>query len=121
MNKETIIACLTAICLLPAGQALATSGPGCLVVVNVGPGDALNMRDASIRMRHDPCTTPGDSNWLQNTLAGGGQNLSTTVMPCPSKRSMAIKASGASSREIRFPTSFSGASLPVSSRAIIAS
>ncbi|MGI6851034.1 SH3 domain-containing protein [Mesorhizobium sp. 1B3] len=44
MYKETIIACLAAVCLLPTGQALATSGPGCLVVVNVEPGDALNMR-----------------------------------------------------------------------------
>lgn len=42
--KAKIILCLAAICFLPITQALATSGPGCLVVVNVEPGDALNMR-----------------------------------------------------------------------------
>jgi hypothetical protein len=30
--------------LLAAGEANATSGPGCLVVVNVAADDALNMR-----------------------------------------------------------------------------
>lgn len=30
--------------LVSASLAHATSGPGCLQVVNVGPGDALNMR-----------------------------------------------------------------------------
>lgn len=32
--------------LAGAGSAGATSGPGCLVVVNVAPGDVLNMRAA---------------------------------------------------------------------------
>ena len=30
--------------LAPAAPALATSGPGCLVVVNVASNDALNVR-----------------------------------------------------------------------------
>lgn len=37
-------AALVAALALPAAPAHATSGPGCLRVVNVAPGDALNMR-----------------------------------------------------------------------------
>lgn len=37
-------AALLAVLSFSAAPAQATSGPGCLRVVNVGPGDALNMR-----------------------------------------------------------------------------
>ncbi|HMQ58001.1 MAG TPA: SH3 domain-containing protein [Rhizobiaceae bacterium] len=42
MLKPLTVAFLLA--ALPAGAAHATSGPGCLYVVNVGAGDTLNMR-----------------------------------------------------------------------------
>lgn len=42
MLRAIILAMLLS--LPAAGPALATSGPGCLVVVNVAASDALNMR-----------------------------------------------------------------------------
>lgn len=90
MREETIIACLAAICLLSAGQAQATSGPGCLVVVDVEPGDALNMRkrpNASsaivdelapgnhgiihLDSRCEPLSRPWGSRWCQVTHYDG--------------------------------------------------
>ena len=47
------------VAIVPPGQAQATSGPGCLRIVNVDPGDKLNIRrrpDASsaVVARADP-------------------------------------------------------------------
>ena len=45
MNGRTSVVGLLGICLcLAASPSLATTGPGCLVVVNVPYGDVLNMR-----------------------------------------------------------------------------
>ncbi len=45
MKKHLLIAAYLTLFAIPvAAPALATSGPGCLVVVNVARNDALNMR-----------------------------------------------------------------------------
>ncbi len=50
MNKNIFFAAAFFILIVAAPKAQATSGPGCLYVVNVAPGDALNMR-AQPRLR----------------------------------------------------------------------
>jgi hypothetical protein len=44
MKHLLIAACLSIFAIPAAAPAFATSGPGCLVVVNVAHNDALNMR-----------------------------------------------------------------------------
>lgn len=44
MDKALSAAAAAAFCLTSAVPAFATSGPGCLYVVNVAANDALNMR-----------------------------------------------------------------------------
>ena len=60
-RHRNLKAALAAVCVLAgAGPAFATSGPGCLVVVNVPPGDVLNMRaSASASARIVDALVPG--------------------------------------------------------------
>ncbi len=87
-----------ALILLPAAPATATSGPGCLVVVNVASNDALNVRErpsASSRIvdilppgRHGiihldaacaPLSRPWASRWCPITHYSGDETTSGYV------------------------------------------
>ena len=91
-------AALAALLVLPAPGALATSGPGCLVVVNVAYDDALNVRErpsASSRIvdilppgRHgiihldarcEPLSRPWGSRWCPITHYSGDRTTSGYV------------------------------------------
>ncbi|WP_026381185.1 SH3 domain-containing protein [Afifella pfennigii] len=66
---RALIASLLA--LLFAGPAHATSGPGCLVVVNVAADDALNMRAG-----------PSASSRIVDALAPGRHGIVHLHAPC---------------------------------------
>ena len=73
MKRILAAACLTA---LMNGPALATTGSGCLYVVNIAPGDALNMRArpaASARVVDR--LVPGQHGILHLHRACGPKNL----------------------------------------------
>lgn len=59
-RSAALAACAAATLLFPPKPAAATSGPGCLVVVNVAANDALNMRSrASASSRIVDILVPG--------------------------------------------------------------
>ncbi|MBD1545143.1 SH3 domain-containing protein [Roseibium aggregatum] len=70
-RSAALIACTVAMVLSLPGPAAATSGPGCLVVVNVAANDALNMR-----------SRPSASSSIVDTLVPGRHGIIHLDAPC---------------------------------------